>query len=222
MHNVDGNPIQSIHDQGAGGNGNVLKELVEPLGAVIYTSRFSLGDPTINTLELWGAEYQESNAILVHPRDREVLEKIGSREKCPIDFVGHVAGDGVIRLIENEEQILSGSERKLPVNLSLEYVLGSMPSKKFHLEKIEPVLKPLTLPANLKISEGLERVLRLPSVCSKRFLTSKVDRSVTGKSRGKVAEENSQMNCRTRGSTAMCWSTSIASGRLCNDCTELL
>lgn len=27
------NPIISIHDQGAGGNGNVLKEIVEPLGA---------------------------------------------------------------------------------------------------------------------------------------------------------------------------------------------
>ena len=25
------NPIVSIHDQGAGGNGNVLKEIVEPL-----------------------------------------------------------------------------------------------------------------------------------------------------------------------------------------------
>ena len=27
------NPIVSIHDQGAGGNGNVCKEIVEPLGA---------------------------------------------------------------------------------------------------------------------------------------------------------------------------------------------
>merc|ERR1719483_729920 len=30
------NPIRSIHDQGAGGNGNVLKEIVEPCGAVIW------------------------------------------------------------------------------------------------------------------------------------------------------------------------------------------
>ena len=29
----DANPIVSIHDQGAGGNGNVCKEIVEPLGA---------------------------------------------------------------------------------------------------------------------------------------------------------------------------------------------
>jgi phosphoribosylformylglycinamidine synthase len=29
----DNNPIISVHDQGAGGNGNVLKEIVEPAGA---------------------------------------------------------------------------------------------------------------------------------------------------------------------------------------------
>ena len=29
----EGNPIVSVHDQGAGGNGNVLKEIVEPAGA---------------------------------------------------------------------------------------------------------------------------------------------------------------------------------------------
>ena len=31
----DKNPICSIHDQGAGGNGNVLKEICEPAGALI-------------------------------------------------------------------------------------------------------------------------------------------------------------------------------------------
>lgn len=54
----DANPICSIHDQGAGGNGNVLKELVEPKGAKYFVSNFELGDPTLSTLELWGAEYQ--------------------------------------------------------------------------------------------------------------------------------------------------------------------
>lgn len=54
------NPIHAIHDQGAGGNGNVLKEIAEPKGAVIHAKNFTLGDPTIDTLELWGAEYQVS------------------------------------------------------------------------------------------------------------------------------------------------------------------
>lgn len=55
------NPIHAIHDQGAGGNGNVLKEIAEPKGAIIHTKNFTLGDPTIDTLELWGAEYQVSS-----------------------------------------------------------------------------------------------------------------------------------------------------------------
>lgn len=75
------NPIVSIHDQGAGGNGNVLKELVEPAGGTIYANRFELGDPTINLLELWGAEYQENNALLCAKSNLEVLRKICQRER---------------------------------------------------------------------------------------------------------------------------------------------
>ena len=53
------NPIVSIHDQGAGGAGNVLKEIVDPLGAKIEVDKFVVGDPTLSVLEIWGAEYQE-------------------------------------------------------------------------------------------------------------------------------------------------------------------
>ncbi|RWS26136.1 phosphoribosylformylglycinamidine synthase-like protein [Leptotrombidium deliense] len=171
------NPIQSIHDQGAGGNGNVLKEIVDPKGAVIYTTKFSLGDPTIDTLELWGAEYQESNAILINESDKNILTKIGEREKCPINFVGTVSDDGFIKLVEGDEQTDSS---KLPVNLELSHVLGSMPPKVFNLEKKQTLLRPLQLPENLTLLDALNRVLRLPSVASKRYLTNKVDRSVTG------------------------------------------
>ena len=41
-------------------------------------------------------------------------------------------------------------------------------------------LQPLALPADLTVREALHRVLRLVSVGSKRFLTNKVDRAVTG------------------------------------------
>ena len=156
----------------------MLKEIVEPLGAKIYANRFSVGDPTINTLELWGAEYQESNAILFKPEDRQLLQKICDREKCRIDFVGEITGDGHITLIEDNEN--SGKENKYAVHLNLKHVLGSMPQKTFEMKKTVPILKPLRLPGNLKIIEALNRVLRLPSVASKRYLTNKVDRSVTG------------------------------------------
>lgn len=171
-----GNPILSIHDQGAGGNGNVLKEIVDPEGAIIYTKKFTLGDPTVSTLDLWGAEYQESDAILLNPQNKDTLMKISLRERCPVDFVGNVTGDGRIRLVEDES-----SNKQLPVDLDLKHVLGSMPRKKFDFNLNERMVRPLSLPAETTVMDALKRVLRLPSVCSKRFLTNKVDRSVTGK-----------------------------------------
>lgn len=37
------NPIVSIHDQGAGGSGNVLKEIVDPQGAKIHIRKMIVG-----------------------------------------------------------------------------------------------------------------------------------------------------------------------------------
>lgn len=179
------NPICSIHDQGAGGNGNVLKEICEPAGAIIYNKKFQLGDPTISTLECWGAEYQESNAILIQPKDRTTLNLICKREKCPVDYVGTITGNGKIVLVEGEaslgeDDVSEDKEVRHPVDLDLQFVLGKMPQKIFQLDRKEPVLKPLILPNNITVQVALERVLRLPSVASKRYLTNKVDRSVTG------------------------------------------
>ncbi|RLU21996.1 hypothetical protein DMN91_006375 [Ooceraea biroi] len=185
----DDNPILSIHDQGAGGNGNVLKELVEPAGAVIFTKSFDLGDPSISTLELWGAEYQESDAILCRSEDGDLLRSIAAREKCPIDFVGTVTGNGKIivseeencdisKYLDNEDENLD--RNKHPVNLELEVILGKMPRKIFNMDKVAPQRFPLKLPYGLTVLGALDRVLRLPSVASKRYLTNKVDRCVTG------------------------------------------
>lgn len=175
----DSNPILSIHDQGAGGNGNVLKELVEPVGAVIFTKNFDLGDPSISTLELWGAEYQESNAILCKPKDTDLLRRIATREKCPINFVGTVTGNGKIivseeenckhaKYLNNEDGSLDNS--KHPVNLDLEVILGKMPRKVFNLDKISPQKFLMKLPDGLTVLSALDRVLRLPSVASKRYI----------------------------------------------------
>ncbi|XP_076642903.1 phosphoribosylformylglycinamidine synthase isoform X1 [Halictus rubicundus] len=181
------NPILSIHDQGAGGNGNVLKELVEPAGAVIFTKKFELGDPSISTLELWGAEYQENDAILCKSEDADLLREIAAREKCPINFVGTVTGNGKIILSEENDCNVSKylnknykDEKRHPVDLDLELVLGKMPRKTFNLHREKTQLPPLSLPGGLTVQSALERVLRLPSVGSKRYLTSKVDRCVTG------------------------------------------
>ncbi|CAM2110731.1 unnamed protein product [Caretta caretta] len=179
------NPICSLHDQGAGGNGNVLKELSDPAGAVIYASRFQLGDPTLSVLEIWGAEYQESNALLLRPTDAALLQRLGQRERCPVNVVGTIAGDGRIVLVDDLEAPVTDvgvkpSGKKMPVDLQLEWVLGKMPQKEFVLSHSSPALHRLCLPPGLRVRDALERVLRLPAVASKRYLTNKVDRSVTG------------------------------------------
>ena len=63
---------------------------------------------------------------------------------------------------------------------TVELVLGELPKKTFVDHHVPVVLKPLDLPKDLTVMQALDRVLRLLSVGSKRFLTSKVDRSVTG------------------------------------------
>ncbi|XP_056366815.1 phosphoribosylformylglycinamidine synthase [Oenanthe melanoleuca] len=180
----NGNPVSSIHDQGAGGNGNVLKEISEPAGAVIYASRFQLGDPSVSVLELWGAEYQESNALLVRPAALALLRRLCERERCPLSVVGTVTGDGRIVLVDDLASPVpeGGSHKGLPtpVNLELEWVLGKMPQKEFQLSLSPLPRRPLALPPALSVRAALERVLRLPAVASKRYLTNKVDRSVTG------------------------------------------
>ncbi|XP_021033904.1 phosphoribosylformylglycinamidine synthase isoform X2 [Mus caroli] len=182
-----GNPICSLHDQGAGGNGNVLKELSDPEGAIIYTSRFQLGDPTLNALEIWGAEYQESNALLLRPSDRDFLSRASARERCPACFVGTITGDKRIVLVDDRECLVGKSSQgdapltpPTPVDLDLDWVLGKMPQKEFFLQRKPPVLQPLALPPELSVRQALNRVLRLPAVASKRYLTNKVDRSVGG------------------------------------------
>ncbi|CAB3243480.1 unnamed protein product [Arctia plantaginis] len=186
---ADINPVESIHDQGAGGNGNVLKELVEPEGAVVFTKEFQLGDPTITTLELWGAEYQENDALLCSKENRATLEDICRRERCPVSFVGEVTGDGYMTLVEDSytnkyldrnERLKPDTKSKLPYDLHLEAVLGNMPRKTFDLVTEKRTKLPLTLPQNVTVHDALDRVLRLVNVASKRYLTNKVDRCVTG------------------------------------------
>jgi phosphoribosylformylglycinamidine synthase len=169
----DENPIISIHDQGAGGNSNVIKEIIYPAGAMLSVKNILLGDNTLSVLEIWGAEYQENDALLIRAERAELFLDLCRREKVPCSIIGAITGDGYIVLYDS-------MNNSTPVNLELSRVLGEMPQKTFYLERIEPNLEPLRLPVDITVREALKGVLRLVSVGSKRFLTNKVDRSVTG------------------------------------------
>ncbi|KAF2366498.1 Phosphoribosylformylglycinamidine synthase [Trinorchestia longiramus] len=175
----DKNPILSIHDQGAGGNANVLKEIVDGQGADIYSRAFTVGDSTLSLEELWCAEYQESNAILFDHVGQSSLRQIAEREKCELDVVGVLRTDKKFHLHPTLCYETTGSDT-IPVDFPLDVVMEGLPRKSYNWTSEREESAPLKLAASVKAEEAMDRVLRLPSVASKRFLTSKVDRSVTG------------------------------------------
>lgn len=167
------NPIENLHDQGAGGPSNVIKELINPAGGRINIRKIKMGDKTLSLLEIWGAEYQEGNALLIDPERIKEFDAICFREKVRYEVLGKITGNGKIVVYDSQT-------KTTPVNLKLSKILGNMPQKTFHDKMRKPALKPFELPKDLTVKEALKRVLKLVSVGSKRFLTNKVDRSVTG------------------------------------------
>jgi len=178
------NPIVSIHDQGAGGNCNVVKEIIYPKGAEIDVRSIVVGDETMSVLEIWGAEYQEQDALLIRPESEALMRSICERERVSMAVIGKISGDGRVVLVDSaatKEAIAHGVSPPMPaVNLDLEKVLGDMPQKRFEFIRKREVGEPLDIAPGVTPLEALKRVLHLPSVCSKRFLTTKVDRCVTG------------------------------------------
>ncbi len=67
-----------------------------------------------------------------------------------------------------------------PVDIDLPVLLGEIPQKTFTDTRTPLEANPLQLPEDLTVAGALHDVLRLVSVGSKRFLTNKVDRAVTG------------------------------------------
>ncbi|KRY91478.1 Phosphoribosylformylglycinamidine synthase, partial [Trichinella pseudospiralis] len=159
------NPIISIYDQAAGGNGNVIRKLIEPYGASIEPDNFSLGDSTLSIQELWSSEYQESDAILMNPKNVPLIEKICQRERCLYNVVGTVTESEKL-LVKNFHDAADSFELPKSFILSKSVRSATQILRKFSLDAA--------------IETALKRVLLLPSVGSKNFITNKVDRSVTG------------------------------------------
>jgi phosphoribosylformylglycinamidine (FGAM) synthase-like enzyme len=51
-------------------------------GAEIDIRAVRVGDATLSVMEIWGAEYQENDALLIRPSSRSVMEEICKRERC--------------------------------------------------------------------------------------------------------------------------------------------
>ncbi|KNZ46452.1 phosphoribosylformylglycinamidine synthase [Puccinia sorghi] len=181
----DDNPIDSIHDVGAGGLSNALPELVHDsgLGGRFELRDIKVDDETMSPMEIWCNESQERYVIGLSPTDAALarFEAIAKRERCPYSVVG----------ITTELQELIVTDRlfnNTPVHLTMDTLFGKPPKVDRVSATAHAELKKLDLmshhPPGISISELINhcstRVLQLPSVASKSFLITIGDRSVTG------------------------------------------
>ena len=74
-------------------------------------------------------------------------------------------GSGRVKLVDPTAP--AGSP--LPEDLDLEKVLGDMPKKTYDMKRMPFENDPVKIPDAATASEALDRVLQLPSVCSKRL-----------------------------------------------------
>ena len=104
--------------------------------------------------------------MLIREKDRALMEAVGEYEKVAVMVLGKMRDTG--RMVVKDSK-------------TGETVLGELPKKTFVNHHV-----PLVLPEQLTVMQALDRVVRLLSVGSKRFLwllwlvTSKVERWVRG------------------------------------------
>ncbi|EIN11179.1 phosphoribosylformylglycinamidin [Punctularia strigosozonata HHB-11173 SS5] len=179
------NPIQSIHDVGAGGLSNALPELVHDsgLGATFEIRDVLVADTSMSPMEIWCNESQERYVLAISPDQEDQFVQIAQRERCPFSIVGVATAEEELvvtdRLLKNDV-----------VHLSMSTLFGKPP----RMSRIDSTRKPTTKPFDTSLAqylpssadpqarlhEAVSRVLRLPSVASKSFLITIGDRTITG------------------------------------------
>ncbi|KAJ4481068.1 CobB/CobQ-like glutamine amidotransferase domain-containing protein [Lentinula aciculospora] len=179
----EGNPIQSIHDVGAGGLSNALPELVHDsdLGAIFEIRDVLVADSSMSPMEIWCNESQERYVLALHPEKHTLFEQIANRERCPFAIVGFAT--------ERKELIVT--DRLLGgdvIRLQMEMLFGKPPkmersdcSRTWGGDSFDTSLtKYLAFTNSAPVANSVNRVLRLPSVGSKSFLITIGDRTITG------------------------------------------
>ena len=170
----DNNPIESIHDVGAGGISNALPELVHGGGK---GGRFELRavpseERGMSPMQIWSNEAQERYVLAIPPQRLAEFKALCERERCPFAVLGQAIDDD--SLIVHDEEFNNNA-----VDMPLSVLLGK-PPKMTRKVKRESVRLPAFDTSKIELKDAIERVLRLPSVADKTFLISIGDRTVGG------------------------------------------
>ena len=171
-------PLEWPKDLGAGGDITAIPEIAEKCGVVVEIRAIKSADKTMSVRVLLGNESQEQQIASVDPTNVPFFGQICERERCNWSEIGWFTGDG--QLVMHDEWA-AGTRDETPIDLPLDGVFGKRPQKTFAVETIPTVRNHLRLPRGLSMAEALDRVLRLPGVACKSWLTNRVDRSVSGR-----------------------------------------
>ncbi len=170
----DDNPIITIHDVGAGGLSNALPELAHDSerGAEFELRDIPSAEPGLSPLEIWCNEAQERYVLGIASDNLENFTKICERERCPFAIVG---------IITDKEQLVLNDTlfKSQPIDLPMDVLFGKPPKMTREVTRQTVKNNGLEL-GTITIADAIERVLKLPSVGSKKFLITIGDRTVGG------------------------------------------
>ncbi|NKC13345.1 MAG: phosphoribosylformylglycinamidine synthase [Gammaproteobacteria bacterium] len=170
----EANPIQAIHDVGAGGLSNAIPEIVHPdnLGAKLELRHIPNADPGMSPMQIWCNEAQERYVLTVAAADMERFLSIAGRERCPAVSLGRVTRQPLLRLHDD----MLGEQ---PVDLDMETLLGRLPRRQRDALS-KPAAKLPLGPSSSDLEHDILAVLGTPTVGDKSFLITIGDRSVGG------------------------------------------
>jgi phosphoribosylformylglycinamidine synthase len=168
------NPIELIHDVGAGGLSNAVPEAVahSNRGARIELRAIPNAEPGMSPLEIWCNEAQERYVLALRPDGLSGFSQLAERERCPFAVIGDITDDGV--LVVHDERF--GND---PVHMPIEALLGKPPRMHRQASTV-PAPAPESDFDALDLRAALYRVLCLPAVADKTFLITIGDRTVGG------------------------------------------
>jgi len=169
----EGNPIQFIHDVGAGGLSNALPELVKDggVGGEFELRNIPNEEPGMSPLEIWCNEAQERYVLAIAADNIPLFEAICQRERCPFALVGTAVSSEHLMV---NDQLLDTN----PVDLPMSVLFGKTP--RMHRTAFGKALNTKPLAHQLTLSEAIHSVIGHPSVASKHFLITIGDRTVGG------------------------------------------
>lgn len=181
------NPLQFIHDVGAGGLSNALPELLHDTstGAEFELREIDNADRGMSPMQIWCNEAQERYVLAVAENGLNVFQAIADRERCQYRVVGRAER----KMDEERRLVLTDRESKehpRPIDLLLPTLFGKPPklhrtvkSRRIELPVFDKSLGSYLPQAKHEIlGEAASRVLQLPAVASKMFLITICDRTV--------------------------------------------